>query len=733
MWSHGWREKEERRIIIQDEIDSFVRWCGNWKLIMNYKKCEVIAISRQWKIKMNDYYINKNNGETIKLKKICNNNLRSDEEMKDDTKKESKFRMLGFHYSCKGKMDVMIDRFIGLCNLQFMHLRRYVNYNNLRLNSAAIWKLGQPVISALIQFGSKFYSKEAKHKLQRIYNWQYKFARYCIGARQSCPKRYLEYELNFISPEIRVEQAVIDHYEQSKRSPMTHMKGFIFDQWMGYCGFYCYDDMIEWKHKQTTQNKSLLSRGYKTWLEINEINEQNWSIIQPNQTKELKYSIPIYTSVFPPNVSIFERFDEIKYQIRNDNSFNWWTDGSVIEGNYGGFGYLTMQQRGIGKWTANYGWIDHKTNIDYCELVAILEVLKEAINDDQYLNNKDSQYLTILTDSAFCLSQFNEQRYCKYEYYYNVLMKIFKLCHILDCNGKDIRVVKVPAHQGITGNELADYWAKTGAYTARDLDEYGYISENDIPLSVQKEINKNFLKIQNERKRKEKRESDEKKARDKGKKRIGSCLYESHLVYGSKHVFNEKKYLSFNQAAIIARLRSEHIELNYYTSIIHRKGEKTTENCTCCHVPETVTHFLIECRDYTIERNALIDELREISDELIDNNNKIKVKRILFYHCYQESPRKQESLMERVKILRAVCNYVVRTKRFERENVRTNIFKQFGRHKKEKEKIDLVMTQINDLNLDSLLENDEIDDNQMIEMNERFLVQQQNEVSDDNG
>ena len=66
-------------------------------------------------------------------------------------------------------------------------------------------------------------------------------------------------------------------------------------------------------------------------------------------------------------------------------------------------------------------------------------------------------------------------------------------------------------------------------------------------------------------------------AKEKRKKRVGSTLYESFLHDKSKHCRNEKKYLSFNQSAIILRLRSEHIELNKYNNIIYAKGARTNK------------------------------------------------------------------------------------------------------------------------------------------------------------
>ena len=74
-----------------------------------------------------------------------------------------------------------------------------------------------------------------------------------------------------------------------------------------------------------------------------------------------------------------------------------------MEKNYGGFGYTTLQDRENGQLIANYGYIDHLTNIDYCELAAINACLQETINDMSIMNDIDYNYITILTDSMFCV------------------------------------------------------------------------------------------------------------------------------------------------------------------------------------------------------------------------------------------------------------------------------------------------------------------------------------------
>lgn len=749
LWNYAFNdEKNEKQQNIQEEIDSFTKWAADWKLIVNYSKCEAFCITRKSTHEMSDYFINTNDGKQIKLKKICNKYNRSEEELENEENFEDWFRLLGFDIRCNGKLDKMTSKLNGLCNMRFMDIRRFVNYKALRLNAAATWKLGRQTIHSITEFGSKFWFKEAKLKVKKVFDWQYKLARYCLGARISCPRRVLEFELGFDNYKIRVLSSIIENFEAAKRSPMGYMKGIIFRDWIEYCDFTNYGLVKGWLHWEKTHQNTLMSRGYRLWMDINNIDESNWQIIQPNDVKEVKYSLPIYTVSFPRNISLYYDFDDIIKYINNYDSMNWWTDGSVKGDNHGGIGMVTLQRRKPGKWTSNYGWIDHKTNIDYCELVAIDEVLNEMCNDTDFLDNNNFDYLTILTDSMFCLYQLDEKCYCKFEYYYTILMNIFRKCNFLWQYQKHVRIVKVPAHIGITGNELADFWANTGAETAIELDAIdGCISKNDIPLVVQNEINKVKIKEMVKKEAEAERKAKEETARLKGKKRIGSTLYDPILTTNPKHVLREKKYLSYCESAIIARLRSEHIELNKYCSIIYATGEQTSPYCDYCNigvkedkdkVEETVTHFICDCKQFNIERQAMKDEIRCLCDWIVEDD-KINIRKLLFPHWAQEKPGKPQSVIERIKILRIVCKYVIKTGRFDNEKIKTNVFRAYGNFKKEKNEINQDCDIINNENLLNIDEIDNINDirvNDIDDINIRlnkFFENSENMIDDDNG
>ena len=61
-------------------------------------------------------------------------------------------------------------------------------------------------------------------------------------------------------------------------------------------------------------------------------------------------------------------------------------------------------------------------------MAAINACLQETIKDMGIMNDTDYNYITILTDSMFCVYLMDERYYCKIQYYYELLQNIFKQC-----------------------------------------------------------------------------------------------------------------------------------------------------------------------------------------------------------------------------------------------------------------------------------------------------------------
>ena len=195
------------------------------------------------------------------------------------------------------------------------------------------------------------------------------------------------------------------------------------------------------------------------------------------------------------------------------------------------------------------------------------------------------------------------------------------------------------------------------------------ISNEDVPLIVQKEINDRKIEKFYYNKRDEERERKREIAREEGRLRVNSNLIGLMNRKGGKHLKNELKRLNKKEAAIIFQLRSEHIELNLYNSVWDHSIDP---NCSTCDTLETVKHYLIDCVDYEIQRLQLRLELIKINKRFEKDKN-FNVICVLFPHVFQGKPYRERQIDDRIRILKLVCDYVQQTGRF--DNAKSNVFR----------------------------------------------------------
>ena len=641
---------------IQNEITHFNGYSSRWKYIKNFGKTESMCITRKRKYQMEKYTM-KDGDTEIEIKQIVNKCNDSENDSKEEKKNNT--RILGLYVSCLGGWSDTIGYFNGKCYGVFEKIK--IDTIRLGLDAITIFKLSNDIVAQLIRFGIKFYSHETEEKMNKLFKWQYIIAKFALMAMGTTPYESLEYQLDFEPIALVCMKAILNTYESCVRAPDTSLKNQVYQDFKDKRNDDTYDRCRIHDSHYTFLNKSVLSRAWKLKRDINGWNDrEKWKQMETIDKKEEKHSLYVYTVEYPPNIIVMYDYDDASKIINNYNSWNWYSDGSIMNENYGGFGYVTMQNRNNNKMISNFGYVNHLTNIDYCEMVAIHACLMETINDCDIICNSEIEYITILTDSMFCLYSMDERYYCKIEYYYNVLQEIFKLCHELNKNGKCVRIVKIPAHKGYTGNEIADYWAKNGAMVAIDMDKNGKISNNDTPLIVQKEINDRKIEKFFYGKRDESKENKREEARKMGRLRVNSNLIGMMNRKGAKYIKNELKRLDRKEAGIIFQLRSEHIELNLYNSIF---GNEVDANCDVCNTLETVKHYLIDCEKYRLQRTQLVMELIKINKRFEKEKN-VNIISLLFPHTFQGKPYKERQLDDRIRILKLVCDYVLQTKRF---------------------------------------------------------------------
>jgi hypothetical protein len=101
----------------------------------------------------------------------------------------------------------------------------------------------------------------------------------------------------------------------------------------------------------------------------------------------------------------------------------------------------------------------------------------------------------------------------------------------------------------------------------------------------------------------------------------------------SKIFIIDKKFLNYNETAIICRLRSEHIELNEYLFRFHQYNHEFCEKCNGNKI-ENIQHFLLECPNYNSIRNVMFEEIKKESIIFIGHpDTNINYHEIMAYTC----------------------------------------------------------------------------------------------------
>ena len=201
-----------------------------------------------------------------------------------------------------------------------------------------------------------------------------------------------------------------------------------------------------------------------------------------------------------------------------------------------------------------------------------------------------------------------------------------------------------------------------------------------------KERNMKMIDEKNKVKNKNKNDNDDNRYRGDGLFINAIVGFDYSVKNKSKDMRNELEFLSQKECEIIMKLRTEYINLNHYLHHIHYHSDG---KCQHCGVPETVSHFLLDCpgfkdtalltlhknnTDFTIARQQMRKRLKKLAI-FFKNNENFKAENLLFPQIWQGRPENNNDfkknmdkyLKKRVEILKTVINFVNSTRRFKND------------------------------------------------------------------
>jgi ribonuclease HI len=259
----------------------------------------------------------------------------------------------------------------------------------------------------------------------------------------------------------------------------------------------------------------------------------------------------------------------------------WYTDASEKDGFVGA--------AVVGQFATGINYTDAKTlgtsndiNAYYAELTAILMALRlvkrciEVIPRDLWSGFSN----IIFTDCQSAIKSISRPRQQSAQ---NVICDIIKSIDEIEARtGMATTIRWVPAHCKVLANEMANRAAReTTSRTSRATQRCRRLK------SAAWKWGKQLLNPT---------EQFHKSDGGRYTKRIDKAL-------PGKHVYHLYDNLTREDAALLSQLRTGKCRLNSYLSKI---GAVPSPNCDSCGVPETVEHYLLHCRRWSIQRTLLI-------------------------------------------------------------------------------------------------------------------------------
>ena len=422
-------------------------------------------------------------------------------------------------------------------------------------------------IRAKITYGAAAVSSASKTNLDKLEVIQSSAIRIATGARKTSPRIALQVEAGMPPLKEYIKEICCRYYFKIKAS--THhptAEAVIEDDeardrvWTPIFkkpfAHRTEDHLREWNIPKNTDITYINQPTAPPWAERIEIKPELLEEIDNNTSNEQKREVAERT--------INQRYEE---------HLKLYTDGSKIDNST--TSAVWNPTTGEGEyWKLSKG---EARSIMGAELHAISKALHwTVLNSPVLTKNK----VVILSDSKSGLQGIDRFSTKRYTY---IIDQIKKTASTLQDIGITTQLQWIPSHVGVFGNEMADEFAK-GAH------EIPEITTEPLDLSEAK----NLIKEEHTK--------------------VWQRYYEG--VKDNLHIGDIKdktstwSWLPHKHRRVdiaMARLRIGHVGLNEYLT---RFNMANNQNCSHCNSPETVHHFLIECRKYQNIRGKLKNSLR---------------------------------------------------------------------------------------------------------------------------
>ena len=411
-------------------LNTIEKWSKQWGFTINPLKTQVIIFSKK-----NNKKIMDNAQKLTLLGKTI------------DYQKVIKF--LGIHFDQFLTWKDHINSIKLRCNKD-LQLLRMISGTDWGADKKSLMLLYQALILSKINYGSVAFNSASDAQLRILQTIQNKALRLIAGAVPGTPANLLQAELACMPIDLQMEQNALKYWARTKqmgtRVPINdYMEDF---------GVFL-DDNISGHIKRPychSVRKSLREHGLEE-IEIQETTFLSLENIQHKCTPNLTLKNTIDKQTSSPEY--MKNYSENFIQNEYGNSTKIYTDGSKdIQSNVTGSG-LAIYSASNEPITQEKYKLNPYLSVFTAELVAIIMALN-------WIDREKVQQAVILSDSLSSLQAIQKLSTHSRP---DLIHMITRLINKIRLNGQTIELAWIPSHVDIQGNEVADQYAKKGAYS----------------------------------------------------------------------------------------------------------------------------------------------------------------------------------------------------------------------------------------------------------------------------
>lgn len=464
-------------------------------------------------------------------------------------------------------------------HIERVRQRAWAAYHKIRKYTSRFWGasvetmllLYRAYVQPVIEYSCAVWCLASRASLERLTPIHTAALRAATGASSTTSRESLNSYCGFWSLETRREYLCTTLFVRSSMlSPAAHPLARCYDNW-------CNSDI-----RNPFSFFSLGASFCRAQQRHQDIGDGGVKFREREHTPEIMpWHVRPRVAPLKPRKEVVESHLKVFSEKRHQDIFVY-TDGSCIENpGRAGIGILILTPESSSTFSEYLG-IASILTAELCAIRKALQFLCSSLREDCLYK---VAHICVDNIAALRLSQRSWISPSNVE----VTNEIHRYLRILKCSGYIIKWHWTPSHEGIPGNERADELAKESVANANELTPSLFnANQPPIPTTLSKSVIKRALNN---------------RENFRWLQILSEHLGEEHLSRLHTSISANKRFFvgSRQTQTALARLRLAHSSLNAHAARFY----PINPICECGLSQETTSHFLLDCKLYNSQREAL--------------------------------------------------------------------------------------------------------------------------------